>query len=76
MNETSGFGLSPSPCTQALSLSAGPHSLQDLLNLREKEAGQRPALLPACYLASGKLLHISEPQFPHVENGDKTNPYL
>lgn len=78
VNETSGFVCPPSHRLPEPRL---PHSLpvlslQNLPNLGEKEVGLRPTLLLACYLALGKLLHFSEPQYPHVENGDKTNPYL
>lgn len=38
--------------------------------------GQRPALPLACYVALGKHLYSCKPQFPHVENGEKTSPYL
>lgn len=37
---------------------------------------QRPALPLAWCVTFGELLHISEPQFPHVEKEDKTGFHL
>lgn len=79
MNKTSGLGI---PLPWAV---CGPPSLQDPLNLSWNMAQhvegsvvvvQRPALPLAWCVTFGELLHISEPQFPHVEKEDKTSFHL
>lgn len=83
MNETSDLGA-PSPglthCLQVL-MACRTHRTSVGMSPSMRRAGsgwgQRPALpLACCVVDFGKRLHISEPQFPNVENGGKTSPYL
>lgn len=37
---------------------------------------QIPALLFNCFVTLSKLLHLSEPQFPHLANGNANCTYL
>ena len=63
----------------------GAPQLEKQFNIRAKTdsepdclglLGQMPTLLLKSCVTSGKLFNLSEPQFPHLQNGDNNVTYL